>query len=94
VLSIRIRINFGRLDPDWQKTPENINKLTKGMGHQWWGGQFYFSFPPKCSKLRTVLQMDDNDAEMKKKFKFLTVRLAIKSLATDLGAGVHVLEDG
>jgi hypothetical protein len=69
VLSIRIRINFGRLYPDWQKTPENINKLTKGMGHQWWGGQFYFSFPPKCRKLRTVLQRDANDEEMKKKFK-------------------------
>jgi hypothetical protein len=35
---------------------------------QWWGGQFYFSFHPKCSELGTHLQKDANDAEMKKKF--------------------------
>jgi hypothetical protein len=31
---------------------------------------------------------------MEKKSKILTVRQAIKFLATDLGAGVHMLEDG
>ncbi len=51
------------------------------MGHQWWEKRLYFSFHPKCSKLCPLLQRDANDKEMQE--KFLSARLAIKSLATD-----------
>jgi hypothetical protein len=82
----------------WIRIGTNRRKIetpNKGDGTLVVGGRLYFSFHPKCSKLGTLLQRDANDEENEEKIqKILTVRLALKSLSTDLGAGVHVLEDG
>jgi hypothetical protein len=49
----------------------------KGRGSLLHGGSLYFSFHQKRSKLGIFLQTDANNAEMKKKSKFLTVPLVI-----------------
>jgi hypothetical protein len=50
----------------------------KGVFITW--GRLYFGFHQKWSKLGTLLKTDDNEAEMKKKFKIFVSATSYRTL--------------